>query len=206
MYIYLFLLFPLSDLIWKYIRVSNFSNFFSRINGLTSFNQLLIIFSNKEKFWPKKRLMLRIFLRYNFLAKWTFYEFFKKKFCLFFSKEVQLAVSVGGKMVNWSMVVSKKLSLESLEIPWKLKVSTDNIATLNLHVLATTITALKLCPNPSSLISTVSILSIVNGSSGIIWVFGQSSGTKKVRFSAQCIGKQNRGVNLLCAPLVVEYT
>ena len=76
MYIYLFLLFPLSDLIWKYIRVSNFSNFFSRINVLTSFNQLLIIFSNKEKFWPKKRLMLRIFLRYNFLAKWTFYEFF----------------------------------------------------------------------------------------------------------------------------------
>ena len=163
MYIYLFLLFPLSDLIWKYIRVSNFSNFFSRINGLTSFNQPLIIFSNKEKFWPKKRLMLRIFLRYNFLAKWTFYEFFFKKnylFLPFFSKEVQLAVSVGGKMVNWSMVVSKKLSLESLEIPWKLKVSTDNIATLNLHVLATTITALKLCPNPSSLISTVSILSI----------------------------------------------
>ena len=127
-------------------------------------------------------------------------------FLSFFSKEVQLAVSVGGKMVNWSMVVSKKLSLESLEIPWKLKVSTDNIATLNLHVLATTITALKLCPNPSSLISTVSILSIVKGSSSIIRVFGPSSGTKKVRFSAQCIGKQNRGVNLFRAPLVVEYT
>ena len=129
--------------------------------------------------------------------------FFKKIifFCLFFSKEVQLAVSVGGKMVNWSMVVSKKLSLESLEIPWKLKVSTDNIATLNLHVLATTITALKLCPNPSSLISTVSILSIVNGSSIIIRVFGQSSGTKKVRFSAQCIAKQNRGVKSIPCPL-----
>ena len=106
-------------------------------------------------------------------------------------------------MVNWSMVVSKKLSLESLEIPWKLKVSTDNIATLNLHVLATTITALKLCPNPSSLISTVSI---VKGSSSMIRVFGQSSGTKKVRFSAQCIGEHNRGVNLFRAPLVVEYT
>ena len=50
------------------------------------------------------------------------------------------------------------------------------------------------------------ILSIVKGSSSMIRVFGQSSGTKKVRFSAQCIGEHNRGVNLFHAPLVVEYT